>query len=331
GSVVVLTLCNYPLVHLPVAAALRGMDPALEETSRSLGFSRTQTFFRVTLPQLRIAIMGGAILIALHMLAEFGALSFLNYETFTTAIFDQYNVAFDSASAAMMTLVLLLLCLGVMGLEMLIRGKENYATERKGSPGIAETIPLGKAKPLAMLGLVLIAVFAAGAPLGIIGYWLVTGTSAAVNVAELATTLVYTLSFGMGGAVLAAVFALPLVFLAVRYRGALPTIADRLPYFIHSLPGLVIGLTLVFFAIRYAFFLYQTVPLLLLGYAMLFLPMAQSATRAALVQVSKQVEEVALSLGRDAFSVFVRITLPLIAPGVGAGLALVFLQIMKEL
>src|SRR5699024_1488931 len=104
GSVVVLTLCNYPLVHLPVAAALRGMDPALEETSRSLGFSRTQTFFRVTLPQLRIAIMGGAILIALHMLAEFGALSFLNYETFTTAIFDQYNVAFDSASAAMMTL-----------------------------------------------------------------------------------------------------------------------------------------------------------------------------------------------------------------------------------
>src|SRR5699024_7481499 len=88
GSVVVLTLCNYPLVHLPVAAALRGMDPALEETSRSLGFSRTQTIFRVTLPQLRIAIMGGAILIALHMLAEFGALSFLNYETFTTAIFD---------------------------------------------------------------------------------------------------------------------------------------------------------------------------------------------------------------------------------------------------
>lgn len=331
GSVVVLTLCNYPLVHLPVAAALRGMDPALEETSRSLGFSRTHTFFRVTLPQLRIAIMGGAILIALHMLAEFGALSFLNYETFTTAIFDQYNVAFDSASAAMMTLVLLLLCLGVMGLEMLIRGKENYATDRKGSPGFAEPVPLGRAKLFAVLWLVLLAVFAAGAPLGIIAYWLLTGTSAAIDVPELTATLVYTLSFGMGGAVLAALFALPLVFLAVRYRGALPTIADRLPYFIHSLPGLVIGLTLVFFAIRYAFFLYQTVPLLLIGYAMLFLPMAQSATRAALVQVSRQLEEVALSLGRDTFNVFVRITLPLIAPGVGAGLALVFLQIMKEL
>ncbi|HLR16716.1 MAG TPA: iron ABC transporter permease [Alcanivoracaceae bacterium] len=331
GSVLVLTLCNYPLVHLPVAAALRGMDPALEETSRSLGYSRFKTFFKVMLPQLRIAIMGGAILIALHMLAEFGALAFLNYETFTTAIFDQYYIAFDGASAAMMTLVLLLLCLGVMGLEMLIRGQENYATDRKGSPGVAEEVELGAFKPVALLGLVLLAIVSTGAPLGIIGYWLMVGSSAAVDMAELSSTLVVTLSLGMGGAVLAAVFALPLVFLAVRYRGPLATIADRLPYFIHSLPGLVIGLTLVFFAIRYAFAFYQTIPLLLIGYAMLFLPMAQSATRAALVQVSRQLEEVALSLGRDALSVFMRITLPLIAPGVGAGLALVFLQIMKEL
>src|SRR5699024_6629890 len=46
GAVLVLTLSSYPLVHLPVAAALRGMDPALEETSRSLGYGRFETFFR---------------------------------------------------------------------------------------------------------------------------------------------------------------------------------------------------------------------------------------------------------------------------------------------
>lgn len=331
GAVLVLTLCNYPLVHLPVAAALRGMDPALEETARSLGYSRAKSFFVVTLPQLRTAITGGGILIALHMLAEFGALSFLNYETFTTAIFDQYYVAFDGASAAMMTLVLLLLCVGVLGLEMLIRGKSHYATERKGAPGIAELVQLGWLKPLAILGLTTLVMLAAGAPLGIISYWLFNGSSAAVHLPQLASTLYVTLTFGLGGAVLAVLFALPLVFLVVRYRGVFATLADRVPYFIHSLPGLVVGLTLVFFAIRYAFVLYQTVPLLLIGYAMLFLPMAQSAIRAALVQVSKQLEEVALSLGRSAFSVFLRVTLPLIAPGVGAGLALVFLQIMKEL
>ncbi|GGB37254.1 iron (III)-transporter permease HitB [Oceanisphaera marina] len=331
GAILVLTLCNYPLVHLPVAAALRGMDPALEETSRSLGFNRTQTFFKVIFPQLRPSLFGGAVLIALHMLAEFGALSFLNYETFTTAIFDQYYVAFDGASAAMLTLVLLLLCLGLLALELLIRGKAKYAISRKGSPGMLENIALGRSKPLAIAGLLVLTVLAAGVPLGIIGYWLFTGTSSVVHVHDVFTALTTTLSFGLGGAVLAIVFALPLVFLAVRYQGKLATLAERLPYFIHSLPGLVIGLTLVFFAIRYAYPFYQTTLLLLISYTMLYLPLAQSSIRAALMQVSQQLEEMARSLGKGSFSVFVRITLPLIAPGVGAGLALVFLQIMKEL
>lgn len=331
GAVLVLTLCNYPLVHLPVAAALRGMDPALEETSRSLGFSRTQTYFKVILPQLRPALMGGAILIALHMLAEFGALAFLNYETFTTAIFDQYYVAFDGASAAMLTLVLLLLCAMVLGLELLLRGKRHYVSQRQGSPGMLDLVKLSWCTPLVVLGLILLVLLAAGVPLAVIGYWLLTGSSSAFHGAEVLSALTTTLSFGFSGAVLATLFALPLVFLAVRYRGRLSTLAERLPYFIHSLPGLVIGLTLVFFAIRYAFVFYQTTPLLLIGYAMLFLPLAQSSIRATLMQVSQQLEEMARSLGKSALTVFMRITLPLIAPGLGAGLALVFLQIMKEL
>src|SRR5699024_1761562 len=99
----------------------------------------------------------------------------------------------------------------------------------------------------------------------------------------------------------------------------------------HSLPGLVIGLTLVFFAIRFTYPLYQTVIVLLVGYAMLYLPLAQSPIRGALEQVPKQVEEIASSLGKSSFVVFLKVTLPLIIPGVGAGLALVFLNIMKEL
>src|SRR5699024_3749242 len=142
GAVLVLTFSNFPLVHLPVAAALRGMDPALEETSRSLGYGRVATFFKVVLPQLKVAILGGGILIALHMLAEFGALSFLNYETFTTAIFDQYYVAFNSAAEAMMTLVLLLLCMGMLLLDFIIRVRVHYATERQGSRGEGEPVAL---------------------------------------------------------------------------------------------------------------------------------------------------------------------------------------------
>lgn len=331
GAVLVLTLSNYPLVHLPVAAALRGMDPALEETSRSLGYSRIATFFRITLPHLRPALLGGAILIALHMLAEFGSLAFLNYDTFTTAIFDQYNVAFNSASAAMLTFVLLTLCLGILGLELLIRGKSKYASVGKGAPREKEPVHLGWLKMPALGGFSALAILAVGVPLGTITYWLLTGSSATFVLSEVMSALYSTLTFGAGGSILAILFAFPLVILAIRYRGFFSTLADRLPYFIHSLPGLVIGLTLVFFAVRYAFPLYQTVPLLLIAYAMLYLPLAQSSIRGAMEQIPKQLEEVAGSLGKKPIVVFFKVTLPLVAPGVGAGIALVFLQVMKEL
>src|SRR5699024_3195508 len=110
GAVFVLTMSSYPLVHLPVSAALRKMDPAMEESARSLGLSPVKTFLRVILPQMRPALVSGALLIALHMLAEFGALSLLRFQTFTTAIFDQYRLAFNNATAAMLAGVLLVLC-----------------------------------------------------------------------------------------------------------------------------------------------------------------------------------------------------------------------------
>ena len=70
--------------------------------------------------------------------------------------------------------------------------------------------------------------------------------------------------------------ALPISFLVVRYKGRLAIWAERLPYLLHALPGLVIALTLVFFALHYVPALYQTSALLLLAYALLFLPLAQA-------------------------------------------------------
>ena len=79
GALLIVTLSYYPLVYLPVAAALRGLDPALEETALSLGHGPWRTFVRVVLPQLRPAMLGGALLVGLHLLAEFGALQLLRF------------------------------------------------------------------------------------------------------------------------------------------------------------------------------------------------------------------------------------------------------------
>ena len=96
GTIGIMTLRSFPLAYLPVAATLKRLDRSLEEVSLSLGKSRRYTFWQAIFPQLKPAIGSSVLLIALHMLVEFGAMSILNYQTFTTAIFQEYEMTFNN-------------------------------------------------------------------------------------------------------------------------------------------------------------------------------------------------------------------------------------------
>jgi iron(III) transport system permease protein len=80
-------IAYFPFIYLPASAALRRMDPALEDSAASLGLSPWAVFRRVTMPQLKLAIWGGTLLVSLHLLAEYGLYAMLRFDTFTTAIF----------------------------------------------------------------------------------------------------------------------------------------------------------------------------------------------------------------------------------------------------
>ena len=99
----------------------------------------------------------------------------------------------------------------------------------------------------------------------------------------------------------------------------------------HALPGVVVGLGLVFLAITWAYPVYQSTLLLVVAYAVLFLPKAVGSVRAAVAQSPPVLEEVARSLGRSHTAVLRQVTLPLSAPGVAVGGLLVLLTAMKEL
>src|SRR5580692_11104142 len=100
GAVIVMTLAVYPLVYLPVAASLRMADPGQEEVARSLGSGRVRTFVRITLGQAKGAVLGGCLLFALVMLAEYGAFEILGYQTFTTEIFSELEQSFSLPAAS---------------------------------------------------------------------------------------------------------------------------------------------------------------------------------------------------------------------------------------
>ena len=125
--------------------------------------------------------------------------------------------------------------------------------------------------------------------------------------------------------------ALPVAALSVRYPGLLSNLMERATYIAFALPGIAVGLSLVFFGVNYLPSLYQTVGMLVFAYVVLFLSPAVGAARTSLLQVNPRMEDAARSLGRGPLGVFASVVLPLTTPGIVAGAALVFLLTMKEL
>ncbi len=86
------------------------------------------------LPQLRLAILGGGLLIGVHLLSEYGAFAMIRFSTFTTAIFEQFQATFDGAAGATLAAVLVLLCLLLLVTEAAARGNARFARIGSGRP-----------------------------------------------------------------------------------------------------------------------------------------------------------------------------------------------------
>lgn len=331
AAVCVTTLSYYPFVFLPAAAALRGLDPTLEESARALGLGPVRVFLRVVVPQLRVAVLGGALLVSLHLLAEYGAIEQLRYPTFTTAIIAQYESTFASTAATMLAGVLVLCCLVFLTFEVLLRGRSRYAAIGSGAARRPVRTQLRWATGPSILALGAVAALALGVPGYSIAKWLVFDGGAAWNGEALLDALVSTVTMAAMAAMAAVVLAFPVAWAAVRNRSALSTALERSTYLASSVPGVVVGLSLVTASIRYARPLYQTTTLVVAAYVMLFLPRAMVSLRSAVSQARPELEEASASLGQSWAATFRRVTLPLAAPGIAAGLALVFIAVTTEL
>ncbi|KAA1419464.1 iron ABC transporter permease [Nocardioides humilatus] len=331
GAVMVVTLSYYPLVYLPTVAALRRLDPAVEEVATSLGRSGWSVFTRVTLPAVSPAVLGGALLVGLHLLAEYGALQLLNYPTLTTAILQQYATVFNGPEATLLALVLVTFCLLLLGIEALLRGHRRRARVGSGAGGQPVRIRLGRYQLPVLAALTAVACWALVVPIGALLRWLIRGTSTHVDLAELFDAAGTTLLLALLGGLTATVVAVPVVWLAVRHRGLLTTAIERSVYTASAMPGIVIALALVTVSIRTFPSLYQTVVVLLVGYTILFLPRAVVSVRSTFELVPPGLEEVARNLGCGGLGVARRVTLPLVLPGLAAATALVSLAVATEL
>jgi iron(III) transport system permease protein len=336
GAVLVMTLAVYPLVYLPVAASLRAADPGQEEVSRSLGIGRVRTFVRITLAQARGAILGGCLLVTLVLLAEYGAFEMLGYQTFTTEIFTNLQLPTEVPAACALSLVLVAISLLVLAGEGWLRGSGRVA---RSGPMTQRVIPPQRlsraAKVLSLAGVGLLVALALGLPVGASIYWIVRGgvpsVSNSVSVSMLDAAW-HTAAYGICAAAVDTLLALPVAVLAIRHTGIVRHLLERSTYLVLALPGVVIALALTYFTEQYAnSFGYQTAPLLILCYAIMFFPLALVGVKAAIARAPASLDEVARSLGQRKLAAFSRVTLRLAAPGLVAAFCLVFLEVVTEL
>ncbi|MDA1329701.1 MAG: iron ABC transporter permease [Chloroflexi bacterium] len=330
GSLLVLTLLNYPFVLLSLRAALQRMDPALEEAARSLGQSAWGTFWKITFPQLRPAMTAGGLLVLLYVLRDFGAVSVMRYNTFTRVIYVQYQNSFDRSAAAALSILLVALSLVVLLAEMRWRGRSTHHNAAR-TPKKSKRLPLGAWRWPALIFCGLIIGLALLLPAGILLYWLARGLGSGEQIVSLWQASRNSIVASTMAALLAVAASLPVVILDVRRPSRGSRVLERISYLAFALPGIVVALALVFFGANFAPWIYQTLPMLGLAYLILFLPQAIGAVRTSMLQAHPSMEEAARSLGKSPPEVFRRITLPLVRPGIAAAAALVFLSTMKEL
>ncbi|SDF95337.1 ABC transporter permease [Pseudonocardia oroxyli] len=327
---VVLVLACAPYVTLPTAAALRLADTGLEDVARTLGRGPVRTFLTVTLPQALPAALAGTLLAALYTLSDFGAVALLRYQAFTWAVRAAFEGTYDRIGAAVLALVLAVLTLSLVAAERAarrrwVRGRATLATRT------VPPVSLGRAAPVAAVGLAVVATASLAFPVAVLLGRIVRAGGVDVDWARLGRAAAATLGLSAGAAVLAVVLALPVGTLAARYRGRLVGAIESVAYLGHGLPGIVVGLSLVSFSLAAVPGLYQTAPVLVFAYAVLFLPKAVGATRAAVERVPVGVEEVSRTLGRSAPRTWLTVTARQAWPGIAAGGLLVMVTAMKEL
>lgn len=330
GAVSALTLYTFPYLFLNLRAALLGLDPSLQESAQSLGYNARETFWFVTLPQLRPALLSGWLIIVLYVLGDFGAVALMRYEVFSYAIYLQYAAAFDRVYAAWLALMLLGLTLAVVLLEARLLGQKRFSRTGTGVARQAAFVKLGWGKPLAYLFIAAVFFLAIGLPILILAFWLLLAPPQ-LDISTLLATFLRSAGAAAPAAALTAVFALPIAYLSTRYSDALSKTLERLSYLGYALPPIALALAMVFFALRSAPMLYQSLFLLIIAFTLNFMALAIGPIRSALLQVSPRLEEAARALGYRPFAAFVYTTLPLLKRGILASVILVFVMGMKEL
>ncbi len=346
GVICVLSLSLFPYVYLLARNAFLTQGMRALEAAQSLGCNRWQGFFRVALPMARPWIAGGILLVLMETLADFGAVSVFNYDTFTTAIYKMWFGFFSLEGAAQLSSFLIVIAFVLLVVEQRQRRRVRFTPSGR-TGQTKERLHLSGWRgwlAAAYCGLVLLAAFIL--PVGQLLVWAAESFGEEFD-SRYFSWLGHSLLLGLLGALLVAGTALTLSYAQRRHPDRLTRLLVWFSGLGYALPGSVLAVgifipltlldNLLIDASRHWFgsapgtVIKDTVAIMLLAYLIRFLAVGHKAVDSAMQRIRPSIDEAARLLGARGLTLLRRIHIPILRGGLATAMTLAFVDVMKEM
>jgi iron(III) transport system permease protein len=343
----------YPLVFLLMSAAFRNMDTSLEEAALTAGSSTLATFGRITLPLMRPAMFSVMLIVFIRGIEAFEVPALIGVpakiSVFTTKIFlaiHQFPSDFGLAGAYAVTL-LAISTVGVLIYGKITRREERYATVT-GKGYRPRVIDLGVWKYLTCAIAFLIFFLAVIMPVFVllwssfIPYYGVPSWELAskmtlsnynyiLNYPLAATAFKNSFYLSVGSATIVMLLTSVIAWVTVKTKLPGRAFLDTMTFIPIAMPGIVLGVSLIWVYLTLPIPIYGTIWVLLLAYITKYIPYGIRAASASMIQINKELEEASLTAGGTWFQTFRKVILPLLMPGFTAGWIYISIIALREL
>ncbi|NNL90410.1 MAG: iron ABC transporter permease [Marinicaulis sp.] len=330
GAILVLTLATYPYVYITVYASLAARSGAYLEAGATLGASPFASARKLLLALSRPAIAGGLALVLMETIADFGVSEFFGVQTLSVGIFRRWHGLGDLGGATRLAIILFTFAIALMLTEdSLRRGafSESARAHRRNNR-LRLSAPAASG---AVLFLVLPIIFGFSIPTMILISKLEASQTASA-LRGLSASFTNTAFIAIAGALLAALAAAPLAYGARNSNSAIVRVLLRISTMGYAIPGAVIAIgVLALTAGLSGAARIGGVAVLLYAYFARFLTASYNATSGGMAQIHTRIDEAAMTLGADRRQILFWLHWPMTRPSIIAGIAIVAMDIAKEL
>jgi len=338
GAVIVFAFTLYPYVYLVTRSAFLNQSKSLKESGRLLGLSPSGVFFKIELPLVRPALVGGLMLVIMETLSDFGAVDHFAIQTFTTGIFRTWYGLYDLDTAMQLSSILLLVIGVFYFIERGTRKTSSYTTDNS-TFKITNEVKLKGLEEKAAFLLCFIPLFVGFIlPIVELLIWAMETNVDVFNKTFLSSSL-NTMVLAISSGLICATLALIINF-SVRFNAS-NTLA-RLSSFLsigYAIPGLVLAVGIVkllayldksFFS-DYEFAITGSLAGLILAYTIKAYALANSSIEAGYNRISISIDNSARLLGSSGWTLLGKIHFPLMKASFLTSVLLVTSEVVKEL